>query len=305
MERAGLERDDQKLVTRIRERDTGALWILFHHYYPRVHHFALRRVRRPARAESLASDVFLEAWRSVEAFRGGSAVASWLYGIAHFKCTGAPDVSGRTTTKAQKGAQGEMAGKCPEGVLTLIPWYRELDADDRGIVEAHAAGCAACRSEIEMVSGGAVPPTPFPDRDASFSRLMARIEHAERRGRDAPAHAKGWRVATLAAAAMLLTALGVAASHLSWPPTGRGGAVSSGPAYTALQVVFRDGVSAAQIEHALASVDAVLVAGPNAMGSYLIAVAPGADPRRVAGLLLAGSREHPEGIASSVAPKAP
>ncbi len=303
MERVGHECDDQKLIARIRQRDAGALHALFRHYYPRVHHFAMRRLRRPARAESVANDVFLEAWRSVEAFRGGSAVASWLYGIAHFKCAGVPPTFGRAAETTRKGATESMAGKCPEGVLTLIPWYRELDADDRGIVEAHAAGCTACRNEVEMVSGGTVPPTPFPDREASFSRLMARIEHAERSGREAPPRRPAWRATALAAAAAVVVPIGNAGSQLSWPRLERSPlSVSSAPGYTALQVIFRDGVTSTQIEHALASVDAVLVAGPTALGGYLIAVPPGADPRRVAGLLLTGTREHPMGIASSVAP---
>lgn len=303
MERAGRERDDQKLIERIRRRDAGALSALFRHYYPRVYHFAMRRLRSPARAESVASDVFFEAWQSVEAFHGGSEVSSWLFGIAHFKCTGARNTWGATLGAKQTKERG-MPGKCPEGVLTLIPWYRELDADDRGVVEAHAAGCASCRSEVEMVAGGAVPPTPFPNRDASFSKLMARIEHADRYGRESPRSRDRWRVAAFAAGALFLVAVGFAVSHYTWSRQSFTSiSVSSGPPYTSLNVVFRDGVSDAQIEHALAGVDALLVSGPNARGRYLIAVPPGADPRRIAGILLTGTREHPEGIAASVAPR--
>ncbi len=299
-ESVGREPDDQRLVERIRTRDAGALATLFRHYYPRVYHFAMRRLGRPGLAETVTGEVFFEAWQSVEAFRGGSAVSSWLYGIAHFKCTGARHPRGRT----QRGRESAMAAKCPEGVLTLIPWYRELDADDRGVVEAHAAGCASCRSEVEMVAGGAVPPTPFPDRDAAFSKLMARIEHAGRYGREEPAKREGWRIAGLAAAALLLVFLGFAlAQSIGGRSTLTAVSVSSGPPYSSLHVVFRDGVSAAQIEHALARVDAVLVSGPNAGGRYLVAVPPGVDPRRVAGILMAGTHEHPHGVAKEVAPR--
>lgn len=303
MERAGRERDDQKLIERIRRRDAGALSALFRHYYPRIYHFAMRRLRKTARAESIADDVFFEAWQSVEAFRGGSEVSSWLFGIAHFKCTGARNSWGAALGGKQTEERG-MAGKCPEGVLTLIPWYRELDTDDRGIVEAHAAGCASCRNEVEMIAGGAVPPTPFPNRDVEFSKLMARIEHSDRHGRGTPRPSNAWRVAAIAAGAIALVALGFAVSHYSWSPQSLTSiSVSSGPAYTSLNVVFREGVSSAQIEHALAGVDAVLLSGPGTSGRYLIAVPLGADPRRVAGVLLTATREHPDGIAASVAPR--
>ena len=303
MERAGRERDDKRLVERVRERDAGAMCALFRHYYPRVYHFAFRRLRKPARAETLANEVFLEAWQSVAAFHGGSAVSSWIYGIAHFKCTGARNPKGLGALGAKEGG---MPGTCPEGVLTLIPWYNELDAADRGIVEAHAAGCAACRSEVEMVAGGPVPPTPYPDRDVAFSRLMASIEHTERHGREAPRRNKRWRFAALAACGLLLAVVGFAVSHLSWSrPTLTAISVSTGPPYTSLNVVFREGVSRAQILHALSAVDAILVSGPTTRGDYRIAVSPGADPRRVAGLLLLGTREHPHGIATSVSPYAP
>ena len=307
MERAGRERDDQKLIDRIRGRDAGALAAIFRHYYPRVYAFAMRRLHTPARAEAIASEVFFEAWQSVGAFRGGSSIASWIYGIAHFKCIGARR-RGRSEWVAatrQRGAkEGGMAGKCPEGVLTLIPWYRELDADDRGIVEAHAAGCAACRCEVEMVAGGPLPPTPFPDRDAAFSKLMDRIQDAEQHGREPSAHARGWRIAAFAAAGIFLVALGFAISHFSWSGHSLTSiSVATGPPYTSLNVVFREGVSPAQIEYALASVDAVLVSGPNPVGRYLIAVPPGIDPRQVAGFLLAGTRDHPDGIATSVSPR--
>jgi hypothetical protein len=110
---------------------------------------------------------------------------------------------------------------------------------------------------------------------------MARIEHAERHGREQPRPQKGWRLAALAAVALLLVAVGFGISHFSWSrPTLTSISVAAGPPYTSLNVVFREGVSPAQIDHALAAVDAVLVSGPGATGHFRIAVPPGADRER-------------------------
>ncbi len=69
--------------------------------------------------------------------------------------------------------------RCPEAVLGWIPWYSEggLTEQQMGIVEAHAAECAECRTELDMVSGA-----PFevdfelPDPGRMFEEITQRIE---------------------------------------------------------------------------------------------------------------------------------
>jgi RNA polymerase sigma-70 factor (ECF subfamily) len=84
-----LAASDESLLARIRERDSGALRALFQRYYGRVFHFVLRRLRDPGLAEEVVADVFFEVWRSVEHFAGASRPSTWIFGIAHFKATGA------------------------------------------------------------------------------------------------------------------------------------------------------------------------------------------------------------------------
>ena len=48
--------------------------------------------------------------------------------------------------------------RCPEDVLGWLPWYAEsgeaaLGDRERGAVEAHAAECAECRAELDMIVG--------------------------------------------------------------------------------------------------------------------------------------------------------
>lgn len=80
---------DTSLLDRIRARDSAALRLLFQRYHARVFHFVMRRLGDPALAEEVVADVFFEVWRSIEQFQGASRPSTWIFGIAHFKATGA------------------------------------------------------------------------------------------------------------------------------------------------------------------------------------------------------------------------
>lgn len=74
--------------------------------------------------------------------------------------------------------------RCPEDVLAWIPWYADggLTAREKGAVEAHAALCGDCRTEIDIVSGApwALDDVALPDADRLFGEIRARIETEER-----------------------------------------------------------------------------------------------------------------------------
>lgn len=68
--------------------------------------------------------------------------------------------------------------RCPETVLGWIPWYGEgsLSEDQEGAVAAHAAECAECRAEIDMIAGALFEiDADLPDPDLAFEALTARI----------------------------------------------------------------------------------------------------------------------------------
>ena len=80
---------DETLLARIRQRDSAALRALFQRYHGRVFYFVMRRLRDPGLAEEVVADVFFEVWRSVDHFAGASRPSTWIFGIAHFKASGA------------------------------------------------------------------------------------------------------------------------------------------------------------------------------------------------------------------------
>lgn len=73
--------------------------------------------------------------------------------------------------------------RCPEDVLAWIPWYADggLSAREKGVVEAHAAQCRECRSELDLVAGEpwAFEGIELPDRDRLFEEISARIREDE------------------------------------------------------------------------------------------------------------------------------
>ena len=78
--------------------------------------------------------------------------------------------------------------RCPESVLGWIPWYGEGTEDgesvltprQRGAVEAHAAECADCRAELDMIAGAPFEiDVDLPDPDRMFEEITARIDAGE------------------------------------------------------------------------------------------------------------------------------
>jgi RNA polymerase sigma-70 factor (ECF subfamily) len=70
------------LVARARRGDARAFEELYRLHHRRVYALALRMTREPGRAEEVTQDAFVEAWRALPTFRGESAFATWLHGIA-------------------------------------------------------------------------------------------------------------------------------------------------------------------------------------------------------------------------------
>lgn len=91
--------EDGALVDGVLKGDEGAFNELFDRYSRRVYAFALRRVGRPADAEDIAQEVFLQVHRSLPSFQGRASLSTWIFGITHnvtcrhFRRRGAPIVS--------------------------------------------------------------------------------------------------------------------------------------------------------------------------------------------------------------------
>jgi RNA polymerase sigma-70 factor, ECF subfamily len=72
---------DQRLLARLRSRDQSALVELIDIYGPKVYQLAFRYLRNKEDAEEVTQDVLYKVYRNIGAFRGDSALSSWIYRI--------------------------------------------------------------------------------------------------------------------------------------------------------------------------------------------------------------------------------
>lgn len=216
--------------------------------------------------------------------------------------------------------QGETS--CPEAVLASIAWYPDaLDERRRGLVEAHAASCAACREELAFVQGRIEPELELPDPEGVYAGVLARIERSSagerrrgsaserrplRRSRVGRREAFGTRPAVLAAGlalALLCGALGALGGMLlasggapiyqtvaerpqpAASDTGAGAPEAATLAAPALDVVFRADARADRVHAALRAIGAQIVAGPTQVGVYRVELPKTADADAAARML--------------------
>lgn len=189
--------------------------------------------------------------------------------------------------------------RCPSEILDAIPWYPSgLSEAERGAVEAHAADCIVCRSELGFVLGAELPSEEVPDPDRVFARVLERIEHGPPRPPSRRAVLLA-RAVSFGAAALFGCVVGVATVELApedWKPRLFSTADPS-PQVSDLDVVFHAEASALEIERELRSLGARIVSGPDENGVYRLRLSPDSDPSTVSRQLRNGGR----GVARSVA----
>jgi RNA polymerase sigma-70 factor, ECF subfamily len=74
--------DERRLIERLKRRDEAAFNELVRRHQSRVYGLLLRMLSDPAEAEDVAQEVFVSVFKSIDGFRGDSALATWLYRIA-------------------------------------------------------------------------------------------------------------------------------------------------------------------------------------------------------------------------------
>jgi RNA polymerase sigma-70 factor (ECF subfamily) len=73
---------DEALVAACAVGDAGALGALFDRHHEALCRFLARLSRDPSEIDDLVQQTFVEVWRSAARFRAGSAVRTWMFGIA-------------------------------------------------------------------------------------------------------------------------------------------------------------------------------------------------------------------------------
>ena len=73
--------NEQALLSRLQSHDEGALAELATVYSSKIYQLAFRYLRNREDAEEITQDVLFKVYRNVGAFRGDSALSSWIYRI--------------------------------------------------------------------------------------------------------------------------------------------------------------------------------------------------------------------------------
>ena len=72
---------ERELIGRMQAGDSTAVTDLSSRYGPRIHQLAFRYLKNWEDAEEVAQDVLMKVHRKIGAFRGDSALSSWIYRI--------------------------------------------------------------------------------------------------------------------------------------------------------------------------------------------------------------------------------
>ncbi len=96
---------EQELVERIRAGDEAAIADLSAGYRSRILQLALRYTRNREDAEEVTQDVLLKVCRNIDAFRGDSALSSWIYRIAFN--------TAMSRLRSMRGRSAEVTGDRP------------------------------------------------------------------------------------------------------------------------------------------------------------------------------------------------
>ncbi|HLF75869.1 MAG TPA: sigma-70 family RNA polymerase sigma factor [Dehalococcoidia bacterium] len=129
---------DADLVRRAKERDQ-AVWSMWHdQHYPFIYRYARSRLGNREDAEDIASQVFLEALKSIDRYRyQGRPILAWLYGIAQHLVSRRFREAKRTATLSElpETEDAPLAGTddavvnrivFKEGLAKLKPEHRDV-----------------------------------------------------------------------------------------------------------------------------------------------------------------------------------
>jgi RNA polymerase sigma-70 factor, ECF subfamily len=72
---------DRQIIARLQAGDETAVQDLADRYRPRIAQLAMRYMKNREDAEEVTQDVLMKVYRKVDAFRGDSALSSWIYRI--------------------------------------------------------------------------------------------------------------------------------------------------------------------------------------------------------------------------------
>src|SRR5580698_8412060 len=109
-----MDSDDAELVAGIRRGSEQAFNLVIDRHQQAVRGFLRRLLGNAADADDIAQETFLAAWQSIQGYRGGASLRSWLCAIAWRKTKGAQRAWVRRRTRETK-YHADTVGDIPPG----------------------------------------------------------------------------------------------------------------------------------------------------------------------------------------------
>ena len=127
---------DLALLVRIGRGDRGAFSEIYRLYQPRLYGYLRRLLRDPATVEEVLDDVMLVVWKDARKFRGGSALSTWIFGIAYRRAMTAIRSEGRYQAPLDHSADASaIADKPSQDTEWIRAALTRLSPDHRQVVE--------------------------------------------------------------------------------------------------------------------------------------------------------------------------
>src|ERR1035438_6976674 len=73
---------ETELVTKLKQRDEEAFRIIFNDNQKKIFNTCYRIVNDKDVADDITQEVFVKVWSSIDSFRSGSKLSTWIYRIA-------------------------------------------------------------------------------------------------------------------------------------------------------------------------------------------------------------------------------
>ena len=122
-------RGERELIGRMQAGDASAVADLSAEYGSRIHQLAFRYMKNWEDAEEVTQDVLMKVFRKIDAFRGDSALSSWIYRIT-FNTAMSRLRTGRAGRVAEQRARQEVTTDELAGLPVQEPADWSSLADD-------------------------------------------------------------------------------------------------------------------------------------------------------------------------------
>ncbi len=128
---------DQDLVARCRAGDAAAFEAIYRQHAPRIFALACRIAGSRADGEDLLQEIFLQAHRKLDSFKGDAALGTWLYRLATNYCLDFVRSRRAKMDRVTDPLEGEPPGRIGgESPLVRIDLERAIEQLPDGCREA-------------------------------------------------------------------------------------------------------------------------------------------------------------------------